>query len=275
MNHHESIIKSNLAPEGILTLTFNSPRNRNALSKAMLEELQSQIQVASESIEVRVIVIDAIGSAFCAGHDLKEIESHRGDADDGVKFFQELMSLCSAVMEEIVRSPKPVIAKVDGIATAAGCQLVATCDLAYASEQSRFSTPGVHIGLFCSTPMVALSRNVSHKHAMEMLLVGEMISSVRAEEIGLINRCTKVEELDHVVALIALKITSKSVQTLRIGKQAFYEQVEMTLPEAYKYASEVMVSNLIHQDAREGIAAFLEKRDPKWENKSDDAPKPL
>lgn len=275
MNHHESIIKSNLAPEGILTLTFNSPRNRNALSKAMLEELQSQIQVASESIEVRVIVIDAIGSAFCAGHDLKEIESHRGDADDGVKFFQELMSLCSAVMEEIVRSPKPVIAKVDGIATAAGCQLVATCDLAYASEQSRFSTPGVHIGLFCSTPMVALSRNVSHKHAMEMLLVGEMISSVRAEEIGLINRCTKAEELDHVVALIALKITSKSVQTLRIGKQAFYEQVEMTLPEAYKYASEVMVSNLIHQDAREGIAAFLEKRDPKWENKSDDAPKPL
>ena len=275
MNHHESIIKSNLAPEGILTLTFNSPRNRNALSKAMLEELQSQIQVASESIEVRVIVIDAIGSAFCAGHDLKEIESHRGDADDGVKFFQELMSLCSAVMEEIVRSPKPVIAKVDGIATAAGCQLVATCDLAYASEQSRFSTPGVHIGLFCSTPMVALSRNVSHKHAMEMLLVGEMISSVRAEEIGLINRCTKVEELDHVVALIALKITSKSVQTLRIGKQAFYEQVEMTLPEAYKYASEVMVSNLIHQDAREGIAAFLEKRDPKWENKSDDTPKPL
>lgn len=275
MNHHESIIKSNLAPEGILTLTFNSPGNRNALSKAMLEELQSQIQVASESIEVRVIVIDAIGSAFCAGHDLKEIESHRGDADDGVKFFQELMSLCSAVMEEIVRSPKPVIAKVDGIATAAGCQLVATCDLAYASEQSRFSTPGVHIGLFCSTPMVALSRNVSHKHAMEMLLVGEMISSVRAEEIGLINRCTKAEELDHVVALIALKITSKSVQTLRIGKQAFYEQVEMTLPEAYKYASEVMVSNLIHQDAREGIAAFLEKRDPKWENKSDDAPKPL
>ena len=275
MNHHESIIKSNLAPEGILTLTFNSPRNRNALSKAMLEALQSQIQAASESIEVRVIVIDAIGSAFCAGHDLKEIESHRGDADDGVKFFQELMSLCSAVMEEIVRSPKPVIAKVDGIATAAGCQLVATCDLAYASEQSRFSTPGVHIGLFCSTPMVALSRNVSHKHAMEMLLVGEMISSVRAEEIGLINRCTKVEELDHVVALIALKITSKSVQTLRIGKQAFYEQVEMTLPEAYKYASEVMVSNLIHQDAREGIAAFLEKRDPKWENKSDDAPKPL
>ena len=275
MNHHESIIKSNLAPEGILTLTFNSPGNRNALSKAMLEELQSQIQVASESIEVRVIVIDAIGSAFCAGHDLKEIESHRGDADDGVKFFQELMSLCSAVMEEIVRSPKPVIAKVDGIATAAGCQLVATCDLAYASEQSRFSTPGVHIGLFCSTPMVALSRNVSHKHAMEMLLVGEMISSVRAEEIGLINRCTKAEELDHVVALIALKITSKSVQTLRIGKQAFYQQVEMTLPEAYKYASEVMVSNLIHQDAREGIAAFLEKRDPKWENKSDDAPKPL
>ncbi len=275
MNHHESIIKSNLAPEGILTLTFNSPRNRNALSKAMLEELQSQIQVASESIEVRVIVIDAIGSAFCAGHDLKEIESHRGDADDGVKFFQELMSLCSAVMEEIVRSPKPVIAKVDGIATAAGCQLVATCDLAYASEQSRFSTPGVHIGLFCSTPMVALSRNVSHKHAMEMLLVGEMISSVRAEEIGLINRCTKAEELDHVVALIALKITSKSVQTLRIGKQAFYQQVEMTLPEAYKYASEVMVSNLIHQDAREGIAAFLEKRDPKWENKSDDAPKLL
>ena len=275
MNHHESIIKSNLAPEGILTLTFNSPRNRNALSKAMLEELQSQIQVASESIEVRVIVIDAIGSAFCAGHDLKEIESHRGDADDGVKFFQELMSLCSALMEEIVRSPKPVIAKVDGIATAAGCQLVATCDLAYASEQSRFSTPGVHIGLFCSTPMVALSRNVSHKHAMEMLLVGEMISSVRAEEIGLINRCTKAEELDHVVALIALKITSKSVQTLRIGKQAFYQQVEMTLPEAYKYASEVMVSNLIHQDAREGIAAFLEKRDPKWENKSDDAPKPL
>ena len=275
MNHPESLIKSNLAPEGILTLTFNSPRNRNALSKAMLEELQSQIQVASESIEVRVIVIDAIGSAFCAGHDLKEIESHRGDADDGVKFFQELMSLCSAVMEEIVRSPKPVIAKVDGIATAAGCQLVATCDLAYASEQSRFSTPGVHIGLFCSTPMVALSRNVSHKHAMEMLLVGEMISSVRAEEIGLINRCTKVEELDHVVALIALKITSKSVQTLRIGKQAFYEQVEMTLPEAYKYASEVMVSNLIHQDAREGIAAFLEKRDPKWENKSDDAPKLL
>lgn len=270
MNHSEALIKPNLTTDGVLKLTLNSPRNRNALSKAMLEELQSQIQIASENIEVRIIIIDAVGSVFCAGHDLKEIESHRSDLDDGVKFFQELMSLCSAVMEGIVRSPKPVIAKVDGIATAAGCQLVATCDLAYASEQSKFSTPGVHIGLFCSTPMVALSRNVSHKHAMEMLLVGDMISSVQAEEIGLINRRTKAEELDHVIAVVASKITAKPGQTLRIGKQAFYEQVEMTLPEAYKYASKVMVSNLTHCDAREGIAAFLEKRDPKWENESDD-----
>lgn len=258
------LINGDHAENGIYTLTLRSEANRNALSSRMLQTLLSEIQRASNDPCVRVIVIGASGSAFCAGHDLREIESHRDDSDHGVHFFTALMALCAETMQAIVTAPKPVIAKVDGIATAAGCQLVTSCDLAYASERSKFSTPGVHIGLFCSTPMVALSRNVATKHAMEMLLMGDLVSADDAQSIGLINRSVAVSELDQVIEAVAGKISNKSAHTLKIGKHAFYEQQPMSLKDAYAYASEVMVANLLAQDASEGINAFLEKRTPNW-----------
>lgn len=249
---------------GTCALTLNSEANRNALSSQMLETLLFEIQRASDDSHVRVIVIGAKGSTFCAGHDLREIESHRDDSDYGAQFFTALMELCAETMQAIVTAPKPVIAKVDGIATAAGCQLVASCDLAYASERSKFCTPGVHIGLFCSTPMVALSRNVATKHALEMLLVGDLVPADDAQSIGLINRSVSVSKLDQVIEGVAGKIASKSGHTLKIGKHAFYEQKTMSLEDAYAYASEVMVANLLAQDSCEGINAFLEKRTPNW-----------
>ena len=252
------------ADNGICTLTLDSEHNRNALSKRMLKVLLSEIHHASENPHVRVIVVAAKGSAFCAGHDLREIERHRDDSDQGMQFYKDLMALCSKTMQAIVDARKPVIAKVDGIATAAGCQLVASCDLAYASERSKFSTPGVHIGLFCSTPMVALSRNVATKHAMEMLLTGDLLPADNAERIGLINRSVPASELDRTIQEVVEKIASKSGHTLKLGKHAFYEQQPMNLQDAYAFASEVMVTNLLAQDAREGINAFLEKRTPHW-----------
>lgn len=258
------ILLSNLLDQGILHLELNDPARRNALSQDMLETLHAAILSAGENMQVRVIVLAANGPAFCAGHDLKEITAARGHDDQGRAFFTHLMDLCGGLMQAVVTCPKPVIAQVQGVATAAGCQLVASCDLAVAGQSAKFATPGVNIGLFCSTPMVALSRNVSNKHAMEMLLTGEMVSAERAEHIGLVNQVVSDEELEQATQQLAEKIAAKSSQTLAVGKGAFYRQRELGLPEAYAYASEVMVQNMLDDDAVEGIGAFVEKRAPNW-----------
>lgn len=252
--------------DGILRLTLNDPARRNALSEAMLRELGQAFLKAGTDKAVRVIVLAANGPAFCAGHDLKEMTAGRDGPDRGRAYFMRVLTQCSAVMQGIVNCPKPVIAEVAGIATAAGCQLVASCDLAIAGEGARFSTPGVHIGLFCSTPMVALSRNVGNKHAMEMLLTGDMIPADRAAEIGLVNRTARSDALHDTVMEMARKIASKSSMTLATGKRAFYAQREMSLAEAYDYASQVMVENMLARDAEEGIGAFIEKRIPQWQD---------
>ncbi|WP_020395985.1 enoyl-CoA hydratase [Thiolinea disciformis] len=256
-----------LDSEGILRLTLNEVGQRNALSEAMLDELYVAFTEAANNPKVRVIVLAANGSAFCAGHNLKELTAARANDDGGKAYFAKIMALCARVMQTIVHSPKPVIAEVAGIATAAGCQLVASCDLALAADTAQFSTPGVHIGLFCSTPMVALSRNVSNKHAMEMLLTGDMVSAKRAAEIGLINQAVANEALRDSTMAMARKIASKSSLTLAIGKRAFYEQREMPLAEAYEYAAQVMVENMLAHDAQEGINAFIQKRPAQWEDR--------
>lgn len=261
-----NILLHELDDSGILRLTLNDVGRRNALSEAMLTILTDTFAKAGADPAVRVIILAANGPAYCAGHDLKEMTAGRAHADRGQAYFAKVMSTCAAMMQGIVNCPKPVIAEVTGIATAAGCQLVASCDLAIASESSQFSTPGVHIGLFCSTPMVALSRNVSNKHAMEMLLTGEMTSAKRAAEIGLVNRTVAPEQLQESTMKVARKIASKSSMTLATGKRAFYAQREMPLPEAYEYASQVMVENMLAHDAEEGIAAFIEKRSPQWKD---------
>ncbi|MDX1636162.1 MAG: enoyl-CoA hydratase [Marinobacter sp.] len=249
--------------DGITHLTLNRPERRNSLSLAMLESLSGMLARVAKDPDTRVVVLAAKGKVFCAGHDLREIQ---GELDQKAAL-QELFTLCSRVMQQIVDLPQPVIARAAGVATAAGCQLIASCDLAVASESARFATPGVNIGLFCSTPMVALSRNVSRKHAMEMLLTGEMISADRAERIGLVNRVVAEDDLDRSIHELASTIAAKSSHTLKIGKQAFYRQLEMGLAEAYEYTSEVMVTNLGAQDAEEGICAFLDKRSPQWRDR--------
>ncbi|MFN3934323.1 enoyl-CoA hydratase [Parvibaculum sp.] len=252
---------------GVARLTMNRPKQRNALSEELMRALTAEIGAIAADPSIRVVVLGGAGPAFCAGHDLKELTAARSGADRGRAFFARTMQLCSTLMQTIVNCPKPVIARVHGIATAAGCQLVASCDLAIAVEEAKFATPGVNIGLFCSTPMVALSRNVTRKHAMEMLLTGEMISATRAHEMGLVNRVVAAEALDAEVAQLADLIASKSALTVSIGKKAFYEQLEKPLADAYAYASEVMVTNMLARDAEEGIGAFIEKRDPKWEDR--------
>jgi enoyl-CoA hydratase/carnithine racemase len=249
---------------GILRLTMNDMKRRNALSEEMLAALTRAFHQAELDSSVRVIVLAANGPAYSAGHDLKQMTAGRTQLDNGRAYFAEVLSNCSALMQLIVNHPKPIIAEVTGVATAAGCQLVASCDLALASESALFSTPGVHIGLFCSTPMVALSRNVSNKAAMEMLLTGEMVSATKAEHIGLVNRVVADQNLTEATMAMAGKIASKSTMTLATGKQAFYRQREMTLSDAYDFASQVMVDNLLKHDAEEGINAFIEKRSPKW-----------
>jgi enoyl-CoA hydratase/carnithine racemase len=256
-----------LSENGILRLTLNDVGRRNALSEAMLRELGRAIAEAGDDASVRVIVLAANGPAFCAGHDLKEMTAGREAEDRGRAYFARVMARCSGVMQGIVNCPKPVIAEVTGIATAAGCQLVASCDLAVAAETAKFSTPGVHIGLFCSTPMVALSRNTAAKHAMEMLLTGDMIPARRAAEIGLVNHAVPEDELRSTTMEMARKIASKSSMTLATGKRAFYAQREMALAEAYDYASQVMVENMLARDAEEGIGAFIEKRAPRWQDR--------
>lgn len=260
------LLLSDLGTDGVLRLTLNDMARRNALSEAMLEQLAAALDHASGNAQVRVIVLAANGPAFCAGHDLKELTAARAEQDHGRALFTRVMNLCASVMQAIVTCPKPVIAEVGGVATAAGCQLVASCDLAVASETARFCTPGVAIGLFCSTPMVALSRNVSNKHAMEMLLTGDMVGAPRAAQMGLVNRAVAADDLTSATMAMAQQIASRSQITLATGKRAFYAQREMPLAEAYTYASEVMVDNMLAQDAQEGISAFLEKRPPAWQD---------
>jgi len=260
------ILREEPGDEGILRLTMNDVARRNALSDAMLARLRQALDQAAQDESVRVIVLAANGPAFCAGHDLKEVTAARKAPDRGRAYFTELMASCSGVMQAIVNNPKPVIAEVAGVATAAGCQLVASCDLAYASPSARFATPGVHIGLFCSTPMVALSRNVENKFAMEMLLTGDPAEAEHAAEIGLVNRVVEDEALTEYTMGIARKVAAKSGMTVATGKKAFYRQREMPLAEAYEYASNVMVENMLKRDAEEGINAFIEKRTPQWSN---------
>ncbi len=251
--------------EGAVTrIVLARPQKRNSLSQAMMTALEQSLSAAADDTNVRAIVIAAEGPAFSAGHDLKELTAHRSDADQGRAFFKATMEQCARLMQAIVRHPKPVIAEVAGLATAAGCQLVASCHLALAAKEARFQTPGVHIGLFCSTPMVALSRTVSRKHALEMLLTGDMVSADRAAEIGLINRAVSMDDLTAETMELAAKIADKSSLTLKIGKEAFQEQIDMSLGDAYRYAAEVMVDNMLTEDAEEGIGAFLGKRPAEW-----------
>lgn len=260
------ILLSDLDGEGILRLTLNDTARRNALSESMLGALGEAFVKTGSNPAVRVVILAANGPAFCAGHDLKEMTAGRADPDRGRAYFTKVMAMCSGVMQAIVNCPKPVIAEVTGIATAAGCQLVASCDLAIAADTAQFSTPGVHIGLFCSTPMVALSRNVANKFAMEMLLTGDLTTAARAAEIGLINRAVAAEALRDATMLMARKIAFKSSMTLATGKSAYYAQREMELSDAYVYASGVMVENMLTSDAEEGISAFIQKRAPKWQD---------
>jgi enoyl-CoA hydratase/carnithine racemase len=248
----------------VALLTLNRPETRNCLSEDMIAALHAAAVEIGGSDAVRAVVITGAGSAFSSGHDLKEMTAHRSDPDRGRAYFAKIMNACSEMMLAMVRSPKPVIAAVNGIATAAGCQLVASCDLAVASQDARFATPGVNIGLFCSTPMVALSRNVSRKAAMEMLLLGDMVGAAEAKELGLVNRVVEPDETVNAAVELGRKIAGKPKATLKIGKEAFYRQLEMPLDAAYAYASTVMVENMLHAEAEEGIGAFLEKRQPSW-----------
>ena len=252
--------------DSILKITLNNPSQQNTLSLQFINDLKKIFENADSSDEVKVIILSSSGKVFSAGHNLKEIKSHREDKDKGLHFFTTLINSCSDLMLKIINNSKPVIAEVKGIATAAGCQLVASCDLAYASEGSKFATPGVNIGLFCSTPMVALSRVVNNKHSMEMLLTGDMIGSGKAKEIGLINDFVEAENLTKTVMELADKIASKPSSTVATGKKAFYEQAEMSLSKAYEYTSEVMRNNLLRDDAKEGISAFIDKRSPDWQD---------
>ena len=250
--------------DSIFYITLNNPSSQNTLSLDIINNLNKIIIDSVKNNEAKVIIIRSVGKIFSAGHNLKEISLHRKDSDKGLKFFTTLISSCSNLMLNILNNPKPVIAEVNGVATAAGCQLIASCDLAYASDKALFATPGVNIGLFCSTPMVALSRVAKNKHSMEMLLTGDMIDSKKAKQIALINNYFDEKSLSYEVNLIAKKITSKSSLTLKIGKKAFYDQSEMNVGDAYQYASEIMIKNMMEYDAEEGINAFLEKRNPKW-----------
>ena len=260
------ILEIDQTSKGILRLLLNDPENKNPLSDQMMVQLKEKIFKASTDNSIKVIIIAAVGDVFCSGHNLKELTDARTNEDDGESYFLDLFNLCSSLMQMIISCSKPVIAEINGIATAAGCQLVASCDLAIASDSSKFATPGVNIGLFCSTPMVALSRNVSKKDSMKMLLTGDMISAEEAKRISLINDHVPDDKLNDIVMSLAKKIATKPISTVRIGKDAFYRQSEMNLTEAYEYTSKVMTENSLSDDAREGITSFLEKRDPIWKN---------
>jgi enoyl-CoA hydratase/carnithine racemase len=262
MKNEPILLREDRGPVALITL--NRPEARNSLSEEMIAAVTGAVRAIGGEEAIRAIVITGAGSAFCSGHDLKELTAHRNDRDRGRAFFAKTMAACSDMMLAVVRSPKPVIAAVNGIATAAGCQLVASCDLAVAAEDARFATPGVNIGLFCSTPMVALSRNVSRKVAMEMLLLGEMVGAEDARALGLVNRAVAPDRVVDEAVELGRQIAMKPKRTLKIGKEAFYRQLEMPLEEAYRYASEVMVENMLDAEAEEGIGAFIDKRSPSW-----------
>ena len=251
----------------IAILTLNRPQSLNALSEAMLEALSDAFTAIAHDNRVRAVVLAANGPAFSAGHDLKELNRRRSDEDKGRAYYKHIFVTCSAMMQQIIRLPQPVIAAVQATATAAGCQLVASCDLAVASRSAKFATSGINVGLFCLTPMVALSRNVARKPAAEMLLTGEMVSAERAREIGLVNHVVSPGREKDEALRLAKVIAAKSALAIRLGKQAFYRQLEMPLAEAYDHTSHVIVENLLAHDAEEGIDAFIEKRKPKWEDR--------
>jgi len=251
----------------ISVLTLNRPAARNSLSEGLIAELQAALKEIHDDKSVRAVVIAANGPAFSAGHDMKELTARRSDSDRGRAYFAEIMNACSAMMQAIVHLPKPVVAAVQGVATAAGCQLVASCDLAVASEAASFATPGVDIGLFCSTPMVALTRNVPRKQAMEMLLTGEPVDARKAQSLGLINRVVAPGAEREAAIALAQKVALKSAYTIKLGKEAFYRQADMNIVDAYRFAAEVMTENMMARDAEEGIGAFIEKREPKWQDK--------
>jgi enoyl-CoA hydratase/carnithine racemase len=259
------LLRENDGPVAVLTL--NRPAARNSLSEALLRGLGEALTAIAKDGSVRAVVLAANGPAFCAGHDLKELTIRRSDADGGRAYFQQIMNTCSAMMQQIVALPQPVIAAVQGVASAAGCQLVASCDLAIASTKAGFATPGVDIGLFCSTPMVALSRNVARKHAMAMLLTGDTVPAEKAAAMGLVNDVVAAGQERTRAIELAQQIASKSSHVIGIGKAAFYRQIELPLAEAYNYASKVMTENMMARDAEEGICAFIEKRDPSWEDR--------
>ena len=245
-------------------LTMNSPERLNALSDEMLAALQETLDGLAEDPETRVITLSGTGKAFCAGHDLRQMTAMRQAEDGGAAAFKDLFDRCARVMARIQSMPQPVIAQVHGIATAAGCQLVATCDMAVAAEGTKFGVNGVNIGLFCSTPMVALSRNIPRKQAFEMLTTGEFIPAERAREVGLVNRVVAIESLEDETAALADLLASKLGSAVKIGKEAFYNQIQMPVADAYAYTGDVMVQNMLRDDTREGIDAFLEKRPPEW-----------
>ena len=266
MEENINILIKEKSDNGVLRLIMNNADQKNPLSESMMSMLMEEIKGASSDQSIRVIVLAATGNVFSSGHDLKEITAARESEDNGEVYFKNLFDYCSSLMQLIVNAPQPVIAEVDGVATAAGCQLVASCDLAIASHESKFATPGVNLGLFCSTPMVALSRNVNKKNAMEMLLTGDFISAEKAKEIGLINNAVSKDKLTSEVVGLAEKIASKSTMTVATGKKAFYAQAEMDLSKAYQYTSKTMTDNLLKHDAKEGIDAFIEKRSPNWKD---------
>ncbi len=259
------LVKSELQNK-VLDITLNNPKHQNTLSEDMIKQLDDKLQQGSEDNNVKVIILSSIGPVFCAGHNLKDLNSQRSELDKGKSYYDKIFKSCSILMMNITKNHKPIIAAIDGIATAAGCQLIASCDLAYSSDKARFATPGVNIGLFCSTPMVPLSRNVSKKAAMEMLLTGDLIDANKARQIGLVNDVFSSDQLMQKVLEVAQKISSKSMKTLKIGKKAFYKQREMSLQDAYDFTSGVMVENMLNSDSEEGIRAFLDKRKPIWDN---------
>ena len=266
MKKKNDIVFLNNIDNGITRLTLNDENSGNSLSEEMMTALEDKIKSLSLDKRVKVIIIDAIGSIFSSGHNLKEITNARQNDDKGETYFKNLFDQCSQLMQLIVNCPKPIIAEVDGIATAAGCQLVASCDLAISSSEARFATPGVNIGLFCSTPMVALSRNVKKKDAMKMLLTGDLIDASEAKRIGLINDFVSSDDLKTNVNNLANKIAKKPSLTIETGKKAFYRQHELDLADAYDYTSQIMSENILDHDAIEGIGSFLEKRKPNWQD---------
>ncbi|MBO9397257.1 enoyl-CoA hydratase [Shimia sp. R9_2] len=251
--------------EAVAHLTMNAPDRLNALSDEMLAALQAEFEALSGDSSIRAVILSGSGKAFCAGHDLKQMTAGRQSEDGGKDYFKDLFTRCATMMQSIQRLPQPVIAQVHGIATAAGCQLVASCDMAVAAEGTRFGVNGVNIGLFCSTPMVALSRNIPRKQAFEMLTTGQFIDATRAETLGLVNRVVPQDQLASATEELAQTVAAKLGVAVKIGKQAFYEQLQMPLSEAYDYTGDVMVQNMLWRETEAGIDAFLNKETPKWE----------